>query len=163
MVEDIVLIWRNLKDGFGLFFLFHFAVTQVLCVVLVFLVVFDGLNGEFATTLDQNSTLLLFVSIGKKITKIEILTLPYIFSVLNLLSISQVAEYGYNALQNVADNIQIKIRLPSTTDSEREILKSHYFEIKSVPMLSANGYFDIGNQTLVSMLSVRKAIIFRLK
>ena len=82
---------------------------------------------------------------------------------LNLLSISQVAEDGYKALQNVADNIQIKIRLPSTTDSEREILKSHYFEMKSVPMLSANGYFDIGNQTLVSMLSVRKVIIFRLK
>ena len=99
----------------------------------------------------------------QKITKIEILTLPYIFSVLNLLSISQVAEEGYNTLQNVADNIQIKIRLPSTTNSEREILKSHYFEMKSVPMLSANGYFDIGNQTLVSMLSVRKAIIFRLK
>ena len=112
MVEDIVVFWRNLKDGFGLFFLFHFAVTQVLCVVLVFLVVFDGLNGEFVRTLDQKSTLFLFVSIGKKITKIEILTLPYIFPVLNLLSISQVAEDGYKALQNVADNIQIEIRLP---------------------------------------------------
>ena len=66
LVEDIVLIWRNLNDGFGFFFLFYFAVAQVLCVVLVFLVVFDGLNGEFARTLDQKSTLFLFVSIGKK-------------------------------------------------------------------------------------------------
>ena len=75
---------------------------------------------------------------------------------LNLISISKIVDDGFDAIQNVADEIQIKIKLPSTPDSERDRLRLFYIDVKNVSPLSASGYFDIGKRTLVSMLSVRE-------